>query len=73
MSQLTEGSFGLDLEDVLANDRHAVALFRGHGRRAGRDALDNPTCLKIHLVDGRAAEIWEFVWDLPSVEAFWTG
>ena len=68
--QFSEGSFSLELEDVLANDTHAVAFFRGQGQREGR-TLDNPTCLKIRLRDGRAAEIWEFVWNLPEVDAFW--
>ncbi len=69
--QLTDGSFHLDLEEVLANDTHAVAFFRGHGEREGRK-LDNPTCLKIRLEDGKAAEIREFVWDLFDVDAFWS-
>lgn len=70
VSQLTDGTFELDLEDVLANDTHAVALFRGSGQRQGR-SLDNPTCLKIRLQEGRAVEIWEFVWDLYAVDEFW--
>lgn len=70
VSELTGGSFELELEDVLANDRIAVALFRGRGRRLGRE-LDNPTCLKIRLENGRAVEIHEFVWDLYAVDAFW--
>jgi ketosteroid isomerase-like protein len=67
---LSEGTFHLDLVDVVAGDDHAVALFRGHGRREGR-ALDNPTCLVIRLQGGRAAEIWEYVWDLYAVDEFW--
>jgi ketosteroid isomerase-like protein len=67
----SEGSFHLELEDVLANDRHAVALFRGHGRR-GDKVLDNPTCLRIRIEDGRIAEIREFVWDLYAVDDFWS-
>jgi ketosteroid isomerase-like protein len=43
---LTEGSFHLELEAVLANDSTAVALFRGRGRRNDK-VLDNPTCLRI--------------------------
>jgi len=66
----TGGTFGLELVDVLANDRHAAVFFRGHATRAGR-TLDNPTCLRIRFVDGQVAEIWEFVWDLEHVEAFW--
>jgi ketosteroid isomerase-like protein len=71
VASLTEGSFHLELIDVLANDRHAVALFRGHGTRAGR-TLDNPTCLKMRIADGQIAEVWEFVWDLFSVDEFWS-
>ena len=71
VAQLTGGTFHLELIDVLANDEHAVALFRGHGERAGR-TLDNPTCLRMRLANGRITEIWEFVWDLYAVDAFWS-
>ena len=66
----TDGSFGLDLIDVLANDRHAAVFFRGHATRQGR-TLDNPTCLRIRFDGDRVAEVWEFVWDLEHVESFW--
>lgn len=68
---LTNGSFSIALEDVVANDRIAVAFFRGSGRRAGR-TLENPTCLKIRLEHGGAVELHEFVWDLRHVDDFWT-
>jgi len=67
---LTDGTFRLELEDVLANDTSAVAFFRGTGERNGR-GLVNPTCLRIRLHEGRVAELWEFVWDLYDVDAFW--
>jgi len=70
VATLTGGSFHLDLEGVLADDHHAVALFRGHGGRDGK-TLDNPTCLKMRLVNGKIAEVWEFVWDLYAVDDFW--
>jgi ketosteroid isomerase-like protein len=69
VGQLTDGSFALALEDVVANDRIAVAFFRGSGRRAGR-TLDNPTCLRIRLEHGRAVELHEFVWNQRHVDAF---
>ncbi len=69
VSELTQGTFELSLEEVIANDTHAVAFFRGQGRRDDRE-LDNPTCLKIRLEDGRATAIWEFVWDLYAVDEF---
>jgi ketosteroid isomerase-like protein len=66
----TGGTFGLELIDVLANDRHAAVFFRGHATREGR-TLDNPTCLRIRFEGGQVAEVWEFVWDLEHVESFW--
>jgi len=68
---LTGNTFHLDLIDVLANDDWAVALFRGHATRDGK-TLDNPTCLRMRLVDGRVEEAWEFVWDLYAVDDFWS-
>jgi ketosteroid isomerase-like protein len=68
---LTAGTFHLDLIDVVANDRYAIALFRGRGKRDGK-TLDNPTCLRIHLERGRIREVWEFVWDLYAVDDFWS-
>lgn len=68
---LTEGTFHLDFEDVLANDTTAIALFRGHATRAGR-TLDNPTCLRLRLEQGQVFEMHEFVWDLYQVDDFWS-
>jgi ketosteroid isomerase-like protein len=68
---LTEGTFHLDLIDVIANDARAVALFRGHGQRNGK-TLDNPTCLVMSMRGGSVAEVWEYVWDLYHVDEFWT-
>ncbi len=71
VQSLTSGTFHLSLLDVLANDHWAVALFVGHAERDGK-TLDNPTCLRMRLdADGRVVEVWEFVWDLWSVDEFW--
>lgn len=67
---LTGGTFHLDLRDVVANDRCAVALFRGSAAREGR-TLDNPTALVFHLAGEQVVEIREFVWDLFHVDDFW--
>jgi ketosteroid isomerase-like protein len=68
---LTGGTFHLDLEDIVANDRSAVALFRGRAEREGR-TLDNPTALVLRLAGGQVVEVREFVWDLFHVDAFWS-
>ena len=67
---LTGGTFQFEIEDVIASDTSAVASLRGSGQRGGR-TLDNPTCLRMRIQDGRIVEIWEFVWDLYTVDEFW--
>jgi len=71
VESLTGGTFSLDVEDILAGGDQVVIFFRGHGQRGGKE-LDNPTCLRVRLCDGQVAELWEFVWDLYSVDDFWT-
>lgn len=71
VATLTGGTFHLDLQDVIANDRCAVALFRGHAER-NRRTLDNPTALVFHLDSDRVVEVREFVWDLFHVDEFWS-
>lgn len=70
VGSLTDETFELDLIDVVANDRWAVALFTGSGQRNDK-VLDNPTCLRMRLEDGKVVEVWEFVWDLYEVDEFW--
>lgn len=70
VQSLSRGTFHIELVDIVANDRTAVALFRGRGTRDAR-TLDNPTCLRMRMQDGRVLEVWEFVWDLYDVDEFW--
>jgi ketosteroid isomerase-like protein len=67
---LTNGTFHLEITDVAASDDRAVVLFTGRGERDGKQ-LNNPTCLNVRMVNGRAVEFAEFVWDLEHVEDFW--
>jgi ketosteroid isomerase-like protein len=71
VNALTSGTFEVDVIDVVANDRHAVAVFRGTGTRNGK-TLDNPTCLRMRIDGDQVSELWEFVWDLYHVDDFWT-
>lgn len=68
---LTGGTFHIDLKDVTASDGHAVVLFTGHAQRKGK-TLENPTALVVRIHDGQAVEFSEFVWDLPTVDDFWS-
>jgi len=68
---LTDNTFSMDFEDVLANDNYAVAFWIGKGKRNEKE-LNNPTCLKIKFKDDKIIKLDEFVWDLDHVEEFWT-
>ena len=71
VAELTEGTFGMEQLDIVADDRWAVVMFRGRAARGGR-RLDNPTCLCMRFQGGSIAELWEFVWDLYDVDEFWS-
>jgi ketosteroid isomerase-like protein len=68
--RLTGGTYLSTLRWSLADDEHAVAVYRAQGRRLGRE-LDIDQVLLIDHVDG----IWQHVvavpCDPPAFEAFW--
>jgi len=68
---LTQGTFHLEFHDVVAHEETAVAFFTGHGQRNGK-TLHNPTSLRMTIAAGKVTELWEYVWDLPHVEDFWS-
>jgi ketosteroid isomerase-like protein len=67
--ELTGGAFSLELQDVLANDEHAVALFTIRGERAGKQLNDN-TVLTYHFRDGKVSEVWGQATDQYAVDEF---
>jgi ketosteroid isomerase-like protein len=64
-------SFRSEIHDILANDRHAVALTVVHGARQGR-VLEDITVHVVHVVDGRITEAWFFPGDPAANDAFWS-
>jgi ketosteroid isomerase-like protein len=71
LAELTGGTAGAELHDVLANDDHAVALFTLRGERAGRQSAENWVQV-YHFRDGKASEIWNQPADLYAVDEFWS-
>lgn len=69
--QLSGGTVGIELQDVLANDRHAVALFRSRAERNGR-RLDTFDAVIFRIQDGRLAEAWHRSADPYASDAFWS-
>ena len=70
-ASLTDGTFTVDLHDVVANDEHAFAAYGVTARRGDRTLRDNQV-LVFHLRDGRLTEVWGTAGDQYAVDAFWS-
>lgn len=68
--RLTGGTYLSELRWALADDEHAVAVYRASGRRDGR-SLDIDQVLLIELRDGRWSEVVALPTDAKAFEAFW--
>ena len=69
--QLADGTVAMELQDVLANDRHAVALFRSRAQRNGRH-LDTFDAVIFRVEDGKLAEAWHRSEDPYASDLFWS-
>jgi ketosteroid isomerase-like protein len=67
--ELSRGTFRLEIQEFLSNDRGAAAVVRSRAERAGR-SLDSLQVHLFHVEDGAVVEIWQFA----DVEAdrFWS-
>lgn len=57
LMEVTEGSFGIEVHAVLADDEHGVALAVTTAGRGGRSMKVNEAHVT-HLRDGRIVEFW---------------
>jgi ketosteroid isomerase-like protein len=69
--QETNGTFRVDVHDILANDEHAVALATVSGERKGKRLSDRYTHV-VHLKDGKLTESWIFGENQDVVDDFWS-
>ena len=69
--RLTEGTYRSELRWALADDDHAVAVYRARGTRLERK-IDIDQVLLITLRDGRWQEIDAVPTDPAAFEAFWS-
>ena len=68
--RLTDGTYLSELRWALADDEHAVAVYRARGQRLGRE-LDIDQVLLIEHTDGVWTHITAIPSDPPAFEAFW--
>ena len=71
LMELSGGTFGLDIHDVLASDDHVMVLVSQKGQRNGR-VLDD---LGVHVWDmsgGKATRFIVMAGDAYEVDTFWS-
>ena len=56
--QLTDGTFQVEVHDVLASEEHAVVLARVRARRAGKTIEHGQYSHVCHFQDGKLSEAW---------------
>ena len=66
----TDGTYESELQDVLASDERAAALYRARGRRRGRK-LELDQVLLFRIEDGLVQEVLALPSDPDAFEAFW--
>lgn len=69
--ELSEGSYGVHVHDVLANDDHIVAMLRATASR-NEKTLDMNYVLVFEMREGRVAEAWESWTDQRTLDEFWS-
>jgi ketosteroid isomerase-like protein len=68
--QETNGTFRVDVHDILANDEHGVALATVSGERNGKKLSDRYTHV-VHIKDGKLTESWILNENADAVDDFW--
>ena len=70
LMELTDGTFKLEVHDVLASEEHVVGLARLSGTRGGREFSWDEAHIW-HIKDGVATEFWNAPVDSAGVDDFW--
>jgi ketosteroid isomerase-like protein len=70
VSELSGGSFKLEIHTVLADDEHVAVLVRATGQREGRTLDDNSVQI-FHVKDGKVTEQWLYPGDVYASDEFW--
>jgi ketosteroid isomerase-like protein len=67
----TDGTFGVALERVYANEHRAVATFRSTAARKGKK-LDQQSTLVFEITGGKISDLDELAFDAKVDDAFWS-
>lgn len=71
IGQETGGSFKNEIHDLLANDKHGVALVNISAAR-GDKTIEGRSIHVFHMTDGKMTEFWVYPEDRAAMDAFWS-
>ena len=69
LMELSQGSFRLEIHDILANDTHGAVLATAYGERDSQTLAAREVNIW-HLSDGKATEFWAFAEDQTALDKF---
>ena len=69
--ELSEGTFRIAVDDVLAKGDRVIALVTERARRRGRE-WSSPQVHAWTVVNGRATVFWQFQGDQQTEDEFWS-
>ena len=72
LAGLTEGTFKVEVHDLLANDEHGVCLSILSGSRGGKELNQIATQVYHFNAEGKITEAWNFTGDQTKTDDFWS-
>lgn len=71
--EMTEGTFQQEVHDLLASDKHAVAITRATAQRSDGRTLDTNQVAVFHMSpEGKVTEAWLVPADQQATDAFFS-
>ena len=71
LAERSNGTFAIEVHDVVGGDEHVVALTTTHGTRNGK-SLDSRGADVWRLRDGKAVEFWHMATNTGVADEFWS-
>lgn len=71
ISELSGGTFRMELHDVLANDEHVVVLVRVRAER-GEKSFAGTEAHVWHVSGGKASDMWSLPTEQAASDEFWS-
>lgn len=69
LMEASQGTFAIEVQEVMGNDSHAAALIHETAQRDGK-SLSSPAVHVMRMSNDKVVELWASTTD-PANEAFW--